>query len=49
MRNHWVRHSIMKPIDVGELFNKNFIISELKFGLNEDDAIGTSVIVEDRT
>ena len=35
--NHWVGHSKMKPIDVNKSFNRNVIINELEFSLNDDD------------
>ena len=40
--NHWVGHSLMKPIDVDELFNRRLIISESESSLNDDDAIDAS-------
>ena len=39
LTNHWVRHSLMEPIDVDELFNRRVIISELEASLNDDDTI----------
>ena len=47
--NHWVGNSQMKPIYVDELFNRKFVINELGYSLNDDDAIGSSVVVEDET
>ena len=39
----------MKPIDVDELFNRRFIISEFEDSLNDDDAIDASGITESQT
>ena len=44
--NYWIRHSIMKPIYVDELFNRKVIINELESSLNDDDAIDASVVPE---
>ena len=44
--NHWIGHSIIKPIDANELFNRRVIISELEYSLNDDDTIGASVLTE---
>ena len=40
-KNHWVGHSLMKPIDDDKFFNGRFIISELESSLNNDEKIGT--------
>ena len=47
--NHWVGHSLVKPIDVDELFNIRVIISELESSLGDDSAIDTSVVPEVKT
>ena len=41
---HWVGHSLMTPIDVGELFNIKLVISELESSLNDNDKIVASVV-----
>ena len=41
MTNHWIRHALMNPIDVDELFNIRVIICEFESSLNYDGAIGT--------
>ena len=47
--NHWVGHSIVKPIDVDELFNRRIIISKLGDILNDYYAIEASGIIEGQT
>ena len=49
MKNHCVGHPKMKPIDVDELFYRNFIINELESSLNNDDKAEASVVAEDET
>ena len=49
MMNHQVGQSIIKPIDVGELFNRRIIICELESGLNDYDAIYISVVAKGET
>ena len=46
MTNNWVRHSLIKPIDVNELFNRRVIIRELESSLNYHDTIDASVVAE---
>ena len=46
MKNHWVGHSLMKAIDVDEFFNRRVVISELRYSLNDGDAIDVSVVAE---
>ena len=48
IRNHWVGHSLIKPIDVDDLFNKRIIIRELESSLNDDGAIYTSIVEDDK-
>ena len=43
-KNHWVGHSLMKPIDVDKLSNRRVINSELEASFIGDDAIDASVI-----
>ena len=45
MNNHLVRHSLIKGINFDELFNRKFIINELRCSLNYYDAIDASVVV----
>ena len=47
--NHWFVHSLMKTIDVDELFNRRFIISEVESSLNDDDQIESPGITEVQT
>ena len=47
--NHFVGHSLMKPIDVNKLLNRRFIISGLEDSLNDDDKIYASGIAEVQT
>ena len=47
--NHWFVHSLMKTIDVDELFNIRVIISEFEASLNDDDKIESSGITEVQT
>ena len=49
MTNNWVGHSLIKPIDVNELFNRNFIIHKLGSSLNDDESIIASVVAEGET
>ena len=42
--NHWVENSLMKPMDVYELFNIRIIISKLKARLNHDVVFDASGI-----
>ena len=49
MINHWVRHSLMKPIGIDELFNRRVIIYELESSLNYDDSIDALVVAEGET
>ena len=49
MANHWVGHSLMKPINVDEFFNGRVIIHEFEYSLNEDATIETSVVAEEET
>ena len=44
MINHWVRHSIIKHINVDELFNIKLIINELIYSLNYYDEIDALVV-----
>ena len=39
MTNHWVGHSLMKPIDVDKLFNRRFIMHEFESSLNDDEKL----------
>ena len=43
-KNHWFGYSLMKPIDVDELFNRRVIINELEARLNDDYEIDASGI-----
>ena len=43
--NHWVEHSLMKPIDVDELLNRRVRVSELESSLNDNEEIYTSVVI----
>ena len=47
--NHWAGHSLMKPMNVDELFNKRVITSELEARLNYDDGIDASGITKGQT
>ena len=47
--NNWFVHSLMKTIDVDELFNRRFIISEVESSLNDDDQIESPGITEGQT
>ena len=42
---HWIINSLMKSIDVDELFNRRVIIIELEASLNGDDTLYTSGII----
>ena len=44
--NRWVVHSTIKPTDNNELFNRNFIINEFKFSLNNYAKTKASVVAE---
>ena len=48
-KNHWFVHSLMKNIDIDELFNRKIIISEVEYSLNDDDEIELSGITEGQT
>ena len=39
----------MESIYVDEFFNRKVIVNELGYSLNDDDAIGSSVVAEDET
>ena len=39
MTKHWVRHSLIKPIDVDEFIKRRVIASELESSLNDDNEI----------
>ena len=41
MTNHWVGHSLIKPIGVDELFIGRVVICEFESILNDDDDIDT--------
>ena len=49
MTDYWVVYSLMKPIDVDELINNKFIISELEYSLTDDDKVDTSGVAYVRT
>ena len=49
MTNHWVVHSLIKPIYFDELFNRRVVIRELESSLNDDDSIDASLVVEGET
>ena len=49
MKKIWVGHSLIKTIDVDELFNRRDIIRELESSLNHDDVIDASVVSEGKT
>ena len=44
--NHWVGHSLMKHIDVDKFFSRRVVISSVGSSLNDDNAMGTSVVSE---
>ena len=49
MMNHWVGHSLMKPIDVGECLNRRVVIRELVSSLNEYNKIDAPVGAQGKT
>ena len=47
--NHWIGLSRIKPIDVDDLFNIRFIMSELEASFNDNDTFNSSGITEGQT